>query len=220
MRNPAGAKTFDAELARFKIAEGKLAEALALSGHPTDETGLEAQFTAALFAKDYPTALRTIAEAPLYLVEQTFCLKSPESGAEAEVYRARGEHEKAQRIFEKLRQSMDQSSANTPRNEWYFANCSDFDRALGRTDEAVREARTAVEMHPIAQDPINGTTMVVHLAKAYAAAGDHDQALEQLEMLAKIPSDISYGELRFNPAWDPLRGDPRFERLIASLAPR
>jgi hypothetical protein len=74
-------------------------------------------------------------------------------------------------------------------------------------------------MHPIAQDPINGTTMVVHLAKAYAAAGDRDRALEQLEMLAKIPSDISYGELRFSPDWESLRGDPRFEKIEASLKP-
>jgi tetratricopeptide (TPR) repeat protein len=218
MRNPAGAKTFETQLARFKLAEGKLAEALALSRHPTDENGLEAQFCAAFFAKDYPAALRTIAEAPPDLVEQTFCLKSPNSNAEAEVLRARGEPEKAQRIFQKLRQSIDDNSANIPRNEWYFANCSGFDAALGRTDDAIREAQKAVEMHPIAQDPVNGTAIVECLAKVYAAAGDRDRALEQLQMLAKIPSDISYGELRFNPAWDSLRGDPRFEKIVASLA--
>lgn len=72
-------------------------------------------------------------------------------------------------------------------------------------------------MHSIAQDPINGTTMVMHLGNAYTAAGDREHALEQLEMLARIPSDINYGELRFNPEWDNLRGDPRFEKLIASL---
>jgi predicted Zn-dependent protease len=111
-------------------------------------------------------------------------------------------------------------SANTPRNEWYFANCSQFDAALGRTDDAIREAQKAVEMHPIAQDPINGTTMVLRLAEAYTAAGDRDRAIEQLEMLAKIPSDINYGGLRFNPAWDSLRGEPRFEKIIASLEPK
>jgi serine/threonine protein kinase/Flp pilus assembly protein TadD len=219
-RNPAGAKLFDSDLARFKLAQGNLAEALALSRYPTDETGLETQFSSAFFAKDYPAALRIIAEAPPYLVEQTFCLNSPESRAEAQVFRARGEREKAQRIFQKLRQSLEEHSANTPRNEWYFANCSQFDAALGQTDDAIREAQKAVEMHPIAQDPINGTTMVVRLAKAYTVAGDRGRALEQLEMLAKIPSDISYGELRFNPEWDSLRGEPRFEKIIASLEPK
>ena len=218
-RNPAGVKTFDSQLARFKLAEGKLAEALTLSRYPTNENGLEAQFSAAFFAKDYPTALRTIAEAPPDLVEQTFGLKSPDSCAEAQVFLARGEREKAQRIFQKLRQSTEERSVSTPKNEWYFAAWSGFDAALGRTDEAIREARQAVEMHPIAQDPINGTAIAECLAKVYASAGDRDRALEQLEMLAKIPSDISYGELRFNPAWDSLRGDPRFEKIVASLAP-
>jgi hypothetical protein len=44
--------------------------------------------------------------------------------------------------------------------------------------------------------------------------------LEQLEMLARIPSDINYGELRFNPEWDSLRGDPRFDKLVAMLMPK
>ncbi len=219
MRNPAGAKTFDSQLARFKLAEGKLAEALALSRYPTNENGLEAQFSAAFFAKDYPAALRTITEAPPDLVEQTFGLKSPDSSAEAQVFLARGEREKAQHIFQKLRQSIEEHSVSTPKNEWYFVGCSGLDAALGRTDEAIREARQAVKMHPIARDPINGTAIAVCLAKAYASAGDRDLTLEQLEMLAKIPSDISYGELRFNPAWDSLRGDPRFEKIVASLAP-
>ena len=74
-------------------------------------------------------------------------------------------------------------------------------------------------MHPIARDPINGTAIAVCLAKVYAAAGDRDRALEQLAMLAKIPSDISYGELRFNQSWDSFRGDQRFEKIVASLTP-
>lgn len=218
-RNPAGAKEFDSEIARFKLAQGDLAEALALSRYPTDEHGLSAQFWAAFFAKDYPAALRIIAEAPPDLVEGEFCLKSPESAAEARIFRAQGEEEKARGIFEKLRQSLEEHSAHTPRNEWYFANCSQFDAALGRTDEAIREAQMAVEMHPLAGDPINGPTMLVRLAKAYTAAGERDRALEQLEMLARIPSDISYGELRFNPEWDPLRDDVRFEKIVAALKP-
>ena len=74
MRNPAGAKTFESQLARFKLAEGKLAEALALSRYPTNENGLEAQFSAAFFAKDYPAALRNHHRSAARLVEQTFSL--------------------------------------------------------------------------------------------------------------------------------------------------
>jgi len=50
--------------------------------------------------------------------------------------------------------------------------------------------------------------------------GEIDLALEQLEAVTKIPGGPSYGELRLDPMWDPLRGDPRFEKIVASLAPK
>ena len=57
-----------------------------------------------------------------------------------------------------------------------------------------------------------------HLARVYACTGEPRLAMEKLEIVAKLPGDL-YGELRFDPAWDPLRGDPRFEKIVASLAP-
>jgi hypothetical protein len=42
---------------------------------------------------------------------------------------------------------------------------------------------------------------------------------EQLRIATKLPGPLSYGELRLHPYWDSLRGDPRFEKLVASLAP-
>ncbi len=53
----------------------------------------------------------------------------------------------------------------------------------------------------------------------YAWTGEIDQAIEQLKRAAAIPGDVSYGQLRLHPFWDSLRGDPRFERIVASLAP-
>ena len=61
--------------------------------------------------------------------------------------------------------------------------------------------------------------MVECLALIYAWTGERDLAIEQLEILAGVPSNISYGALRFSPDWDSLRGDPRFEKLVASLSP-
>ena len=54
----------------------------------------------------------------------------------------------------------------------------------------------------------------------YAACGEKDAALKQLDRSAKLPVGITYGELKCNPEWDPLRGDPRFEKIVASLAPK
>ena len=49
---------------------------------------------------------------------------------------------------------------------------------------------------------------------------ERDEAIEQLETLAKLPGGLSYGEIRLDPFWDPLRGDPRFEKIAKSLAPK
>jgi len=64
-----------------------------------------------------------------------------------------------------------------------------------------------------------GSDFVTNLALVYAWTGERDRAIEQLEIVAKIPAGPSYGDLRFNPCWDVLRGEPRFEKLVAKTAP-
>ena len=53
-----------------------------------------------------------------------------------------------------------------------------------------------------------------------AWAGERELALEHLEAIVMVPCGPSYGDLRLSPLWDPLRGDPRFEKIVASLAPK
>jgi TolB-like protein/Tfp pilus assembly protein PilF len=95
-----------------------------------------------------------------------------------------------------------------------------IDAALGRKDEALREARRAVEVLPVDKDAINGPLMVEYLAMIAAWAGDKDLACQQLAIAVRTPSTVSYGQLKLLPFWDPLRGDPRFEKIVASLAPK
>jgi len=94
-----------------------------------------------------------------------------------------------------------------------------IDAGLGRKEEALREGRRAVELLPVEKDPINGIAMVKYFAMIAAWAGDRDLACEQLAIAIRPPSRITYGELKLLPFWDPLRGDPRFEKIVASLAP-
>ena len=94
-----------------------------------------------------------------------------------------------------------------------------IDAALGRKEEALREGRRAVELLPVEKDPINGITLVKYFAMIAAWAGDKDLACEQLAIALRPPSRLTYGELKLLPYWDPLRGDPRFEKIVASLAP-
>jgi serine/threonine-protein kinase len=95
-----------------------------------------------------------------------------------------------------------------------------IDAGLGRKQEALQEGRRAVELLPVAKDSINGAHMIEYLAMIAAWVGDKDLACEQLAVAVKLPGTISYGQLKLLPYWDPLRGDPRFERIVSSLAPK
>jgi TolB-like protein/Tfp pilus assembly protein PilF len=95
-----------------------------------------------------------------------------------------------------------------------------IDATLGRKDEALREGRCAVELLPVEKDSINGMQMIKYFAMIAAWLGEKDLACGQLANAARHPSDLSYGQLKLMPWWDPLRGDPRFEKIVASLAPK
>jgi len=95
-----------------------------------------------------------------------------------------------------------------------------IDAALGRKEDALREGRRAVELLPVEKDSINGANMIHYLAMIAAWVGEKDLAFEQLAFSARTPAGVTYGELKLDPFWDPLRGDPRFEKIVASLAPK
>jgi TolB-like protein/Flp pilus assembly protein TadD len=95
-----------------------------------------------------------------------------------------------------------------------------IDAALGRKEEALSEGRRAVELLPVEKDAINGMHMIQYLAMIAAWVGEKDLACEQLAIATRPPGPISYGDLKLMPWWDPLRGHPRFEKIVASLAPK
>jgi TolB-like protein/Flp pilus assembly protein TadD len=95
-----------------------------------------------------------------------------------------------------------------------------IDAELGDKERAIREGRTACDMLPPAKDAISGVLLISGLARIYALTGEKDLTLEQLDVVSKLPSGPTYGELRLDPEWDSLRGDPRFEKIVASLAPK
>ncbi len=95
-----------------------------------------------------------------------------------------------------------------------------IDAALGRKDEALREGQRAAELLPVEKDAISGALIIVGLGKIAAWVGDNNLACEQLDTALKYPTALSYGELKLLPWWDPLRGDPCFEKIVASLAPK
>ena len=95
-----------------------------------------------------------------------------------------------------------------------------IDAALGRKAEALSEARRAVELLPVEKDAFNGPQMIEMLAMAAAWLGEKDLACQQLSIEMRLPGIVSYGQLKLMPYWDPLRGEPHFEKIVASLAPK
>lgn len=94
------------------------------------------------------------------------------------------------------------------------------DAWLDDKEVAISEAKRAVEMLPISKDAVEGPDIAVNLAIVYAWTNELDLAFEILASLTKTPNGIYYGQLKLDPRWDPLRKDPRFDKLLAELAPR
>ncbi len=172
------------------------------------------RFTAALYRRDYDAAMRVIAATPAKWADSAFGERTS-SWAEGEIARARGDQPKAMAAFAAARKKLDQLGGEA-RDAAYLSELATLDAGLGRKDEALHEARQAVDLVSIAKDSVNGPGFVTNLALVYAWTGERERALEQLEIVATIPGGPTYGDLKFNPCWDSLRGDPRFDKIVAA----
>jgi tetratricopeptide (TPR) repeat protein len=98
-----------------------------------------------------------------------------------------------------------------------------IDAALGKKELALQEGRRALELLPAEKDATDGQALIGYFALIAAWAGEKELALQQLEVAVRLPGASfisSYGMLKLYPFWDPLRGDPRFEKIVADLAPK
>jgi serine/threonine-protein kinase len=136
------------------------------------------------------------------------------------VARSKGDVAAAAAAFNAARTDKEAALRGRPDDTSLLSNLAVIDAALGRKEDALREGQRAVELLPISKDTLDGPPLVSNLAWIYAWTGERDLAIEQLAIVAKIPCGPSYGELRLDPKWDSLRGDPRFEKIVASLAPK
>ena len=173
----------------------------------------------ALCKRDYDGARRALAALPIDgCYDDTIPL--PRSWCEGVVAQLRGDKAAASAAFSNARAEGAKLVAEQPDYAEGLCVLGMADAALGNKDEAIREGRRAVELMPVSKDAIRGPLLIQYLAVIYAWTGEKDLALEQLSVAARIPSHLSYGHLRLHPYWDPLRGDPRFEKIVASLAPK
>jgi TolB-like protein len=174
----------------------------------------------ALSERDLAAAERALADMPAdggYDENIPF----PNSWCEGLVARFRGDEPAARGAFIKARNQLEQTVRNQPDYAQGLCALGVVDAALGNKEDAIREGQRAVELIPVSKSAIEGPMLVQYLAVIYAWTGEKDRAIERLAAAAKLPgSHVTYGYLRLNPIWDPLRGDSRFEAIVASLAPK
>jgi TolB-like protein/Tfp pilus assembly protein PilF len=220
--------SFKQHMAEINLAQGdpvaaqRLLEQIPLDYNPAPYIW-GTRFKAALYLRDYDAAERIIAMTPPKWASNFATFDGPLELAYAQVARARGNKQAALAAFQAARNKEEALSKDNP--ERYLSGIPIYDAGLGRKEEAIREALRAAELMPITWDSVNGPNNVATLALVYAwtRERDRDAALEQLEKVATLPGfgptpgfGATYGDLLFNPCWDDLRGDPRFDKIVAA----
>ena len=190
-----------------------------------DESGAchSARIIAALYLRDYNSALQLVASAPANLIDSTVIFDPTpnlQPWFRAQIHRAQNGAASARSTFAAARREAEAQWGDSDAIPAQLSLLACIDAGAGHKEDAIREAKRALEMCPIDRDAQDGPYLAENLALVYAWTSEHDLAIEQLEALAKIPCGPSYGDLKLNPKWDDLRGDPRFERMVESLTPK
>jgi tetratricopeptide (TPR) repeat protein len=147
---------------------------------------------------------------PGYPLVPRLCLEIP-------IAKHQGEHPEANAEFTAARDALLRKVVENPQDPYLLSFLGSIDACLGRSEEAIQEAKRAAEM---LQDAIDGPILNGLLAEVYAITNQTDLAFQLLEVSIKTPRGVTYGDLKLDPDFDSLRTDPRFTKLLAELAPR
>src|SRR5213595_275001 len=149
-----------------------------------------------------------------------FSFYFPKSWYQAMIARTKGDSARAMAAFRECREILAQRLIVNPEHARTIAVLAQVDAGLGQKELAVREAQHAIDLMPISKDIYDGALVLEGLAQVYTWSGERDRAIELVQKLVSMPSYINYGRLKLHPLWSPLRGDPRFEKIVNSLAPK
>ena len=179
----------------------------------------------AMLDRDYATAGRVLEISSLNEVSYTNAGSTPKTFLQGCIYLAQGDNKNAQKVFETARPSFEASVEEAPLSADRHANLGWLYAFMGRKNEAIREGRRAVELKPESKDAVDSAIMNCYLALIYARVGEKDLAIPLIERLLKTPGavdsvdySITVNDLKYRWEWDPIRSDPRFQKLLEQPA--
>jgi TolB-like protein/Flp pilus assembly protein TadD len=164
--------------------------------------------------KNYESALDLLSSTSVEIVEGAEMFL-PKSALIGQAHQAMGRPELARASFDSARALLERAVKERPEDPRVHRSLGSVYAALGQKDKAIREGKLAVELYPVSKDALWGPIYVLNLAWIYVLVGENEAALDKLEYLLSIPcADVSAPVLRADPAWDPLRDLPRFQKLL------
>ncbi len=184
----------------------------------TNDTA-SARLSLAFFKRDYPAAEQALAayQRPTFN-DNGFV--TPRQFFEGIIAEALGDSAKARAAFEIARTQAAAIASSRPDDAKALSVLAQIDAELDHKDEVIREAEASVALLPMGKDALDGRALLTRLALVYARVGEKDRALDLLGRNRAADLLPPYGILKLGPEWDPLRGDPRFEKIVADLAPK
>jgi serine/threonine protein kinase len=184
------------------------------------------RWDAAMLARDFKTAQAAIDDFPFETLPSVYSGPVPKSYLKGCIALAKGENVEAQPFFEVARPAMEAETIAHPENALRHARLGLLYAYMGRKTDAIREGERAVELLPVSQDAFDGPEQLGNLALIHARVGNNDQAISMIESLLQTPGGVffheasmSQWELRLRWQWDPLRSDPRFQKILAGPEP-
>jgi len=170
-----------------------------------------------LFPETFTSAFEAFEEGPIerYRVIQPAVIATSHL-ARAFIYEATEDRQSASARYDSAKVHFERIIQSNPESAYVPVYNSDLGltyAGLGRCEEAIREGEKAVRMIPISKDAVVGPSLVGNLAEIYVRCGKYEAAIDQIETWLSVPSGISVDLLRVDPMWDPIRSNPRFQRL-------
>jgi len=192
-----------------------------LAGDPSTALTLATwKVSLAVYERDFAEAARALAAIPVDSPFGRGAIVLSRAFTEGELARFRGDSAAARIAFTTARAQQAELMRAQPDYAPALCVLGLIDAALGRREDALCEGRQSLELMPVARDALDGAAILSYFALICAWVGEKDLAFEYLTISAQIPNGITYGVLRLDPDWDSLRGDPRFDKIVASLAPK